>query len=153
MTERTRRSPPLPPGWFIRLAWKVHRAIYRLSGGRSGLWQPKPARWGTMCLETVGRRTGKHRRVILAYFVDGTDLVTLAMNGWAEPEPAWWLNLQAHPDAIVELKNGRRAVRGRGASGQERDRLWNRWQEMGEDVEGYATRRSKPTVVVVLEPR
>ena len=152
MTERTRRSPPLPPRWFIRLAWMVHRAIYRLSGGRRGLWQPKPNRWGTMCLETVGRRTGKHRRVILAYFEDGTDLVTLAMNGWAEPEPAWWLNLQAHPDTIVELKNGSRAVRGRRAVGQERDR-WSRWQEMGDHVEGYATRRSGPTAVVVLEPR
>jgi deazaflavin-dependent oxidoreductase (nitroreductase family) len=143
----------LPPRWFIRLAWMVHRAIYRLSGGRRGLWQPKPNRWGTMCLETVGRRTGKHRRVILAYFEDGTDLVTLAMNGWAEPEPAWWLNLQAHPDTIVELKNGSRAVRGRRAVGQERDRLWSRWQEMGDHVEGYATRRSGPTAVVVLEPR
>ena len=28
------------------------------------------------------------------------------MNGWADPEPAWWLNLLAHPDATVDLVDG-----------------------------------------------
>ena len=51
---------------------------------------------------------------------DGPNLVTMAMNGWAEPEPAWWLNRQAHPDATVALKTGTRAVHGRAAEGQER---------------------------------
>ena len=40
---------------------------------------------------------------ILGYFEDGPNLVTLAMNGWGAPEPAWWLNLQARPDTVVEL--------------------------------------------------
>ena len=39
----------------------------------------------------------------------GPNLVTMAMNGWADPEPAWWLNLQAHPDATVDLVDGSRA--------------------------------------------
>jgi deazaflavin-dependent oxidoreductase (nitroreductase family) len=106
-----------------------------------------------MRLTTLGRRTGKERSAILAYFEDGPNLVTLAMNGWAEAEPAWWLNLQAHPDASVNLKDGRRAVRGRAAVGDERARLWARWRELGDDVDGYATRRSRQTEVVVLEPR
>jgi hypothetical protein len=63
-----------------------------------------------------------------------------------------WLNLQAHPDATVELKNGSRSVRARAAQGDERARLWARWTEFGDDVDGYATRRSKQTAVVVLEP-
>ena len=77
----------------------------------------------------------------------------MAMNGWMEPEPAWWLNLQANPDVTVELKTGTRAVRGRAAVGEERDRLWARWPEFGDDVDGYATRRPTETAVVVLEPR
>jgi hypothetical protein len=59
-----------------------------------------------MQLTTIGRRTGKERNAILGYYEDGPNLVTMAMNGWAEPEPAWWLNLQAHPDATVERKTG-----------------------------------------------
>ena len=77
-----------------------------------------------MRLTTVGRRSGQPRVAIVGYYEDGPNLVTLAMNGWAEAEPAWWLNLQAQPDTTVELKDGPRAVRGRAADGEERDRLW-----------------------------
>jgi deazaflavin-dependent oxidoreductase (nitroreductase family) len=108
-----------------------------------------------MRLTTVGRRTGKSRSVILGYYEDGTNLVTLAMNGWGSPEPAWWLNLQANPDTTVELKTGSRHVRARIAVGEERDRLWARWrgQGHGDGLDGYATRRAGETAVVVLEPQ
>jgi deazaflavin-dependent oxidoreductase (nitroreductase family) len=127
--------------------------MYRLSRGRFGLWRPKPGRWGALRLHTTGRRSGRPRTAILGYFEDGPNYVTLAMNGWAAPEPAWWLNLQAHPDATVDLSDGsRRAVRGRAAVGEERERLRARWRELGDDVDGYATRRPSQTAVVVLEP-
>ena len=43
-----------------------------------------------MRLVTVGRRTGKEREAIVAYFEDGSNIVTMAMNGWAKGRPAWW---------------------------------------------------------------
>jgi deazaflavin-dependent oxidoreductase (nitroreductase family) len=152
MTE-TEKAAPLPPRFVIRVAWVAHRAIHRITGGRRGLWTDKPGRWGTMRLTTVGRRTGKERSAILGYFEDGPNLVTMAMNGWASPEPAWWLNLQAKPDTVVELKDGVRAVRGRAATGEERDRLWARWREYDKGLDGWAKRRKGETAVVVLEPR
>ena len=107
-----------------------------------------------MRLTTVGRRSGKKRSVILGYYEDGPNLVTMAMNGWKDAEPAWWLNLQARPDATVELTDGTRAIHGRrAAQGEEHERLWGRWREMGDDVDGYATRRPSGTAVIVLEPR
>jgi deazaflavin-dependent oxidoreductase (nitroreductase family) len=127
--------------------------MYRLSRGRFGLWRPTPGRWGALRLHTTGRRSGRSRTAILGYFEDGPNYVTLAMNGWAAPEPGWWLNLQAHPDATVDLADGlRRPVRGRAAVGEERERLWARWREQGDDVDGYASRRATATAVVVLEP-
>jgi deazaflavin-dependent oxidoreductase (nitroreductase family) len=91
---------------------------------------------------------------ILGYYEDGPNLVTLAMNGWAKPEPAWWLNLQAHPEATITLKNGTREVVSRAATGDERARLWARWREFGdEEIDGYATRRPQGTAVIILEPR
>ena len=66
-----------------------------------------------MRLKTIGRRTGKERHAILGYFEDGPNLVTMAMNGWGDPEPAWWLNLQAQPETTVELKDGPRRPRPR----------------------------------------
>ena len=142
----------LPPRWFIGLAWRFHRAIHRITGGRRGLWVAKPGKWGTMKLTTVGRKTGRTREAILGYYEDGPNLVTMAMNGWGAAEPAWWLNLQAQPHAEVELKGSRRAVRGRAAVGEERDRLWARFREFGDNPDDYAARRPGRTEVVVLEP-
>jgi F420H(2)-dependent quinone reductase len=151
--EHEARTPWLPPRWFIRLAWSVHRGVYRVGGRRVGLWRPRANGWGAMRLTTTGRRTGRPRSVILGYFEDGPNLVSLAMNGWGEAEPAWWLNLQAHPDAAVDLVGGRRLVRGHAATGDERSRLWARWGEIDKKLEAYAARRSSETAVVVLEPR
>ena len=74
------------------------------------------------------------------------------MNGWGAAEPAWWLNLQAHPEATIQLKNGERGVRARAAVREERQRLWKRWYEFGDDVDAYAALRPTETAVVVLEP-
>jgi F420H(2)-dependent quinone reductase len=150
------RRPFLPPRWVVRSAWVIHRAIHRFTGGRLGLWQPKPGKWGTMRLRTVGRQSGKERKAILGYFEDGPNLVTLAMNGWASAEPAWWLNLQARPETMVVLPDGPRAVRARVATGAERERLWSRFRDFpgwGDDIDALAARRSMETAVVVLEPR
>lgn len=151
--SESKRNPWLPPRWFIRLAWHTHRAIYRLTGGRLGLWRPKPDGWGTLRLTTIGRRTGEERSVMVGYFEDGPNLVTMAMNGWGEGEPAWWLNLQAHPEARVDLADGKRLVTGRRAEGEERERLWQRWREIDKNLDGYAARRPNQTAVVILEPR
>jgi hypothetical protein len=82
------KSSRVPPRWFIRGAWLVHRAAYRLTRGRFGLRPPKPTDWGMLRLHTLGRRSGRPRFAILGFFEDGPNLVTLAMNGWAAPEPA-----------------------------------------------------------------
>ena len=153
MSTAEPRRPSLPPRVIIRAAWLAHRAMFRITGGRRGLWRPRPDRWGTMLLRSVGRKSGYEREAILGYFEDGGNLVTLAMNGWAAAEPAWWLNLQARPEATVILKGEERAVRARAAVGEERQRLWAHWQELGDDVDGYAVRRPGETAVVVLEPR
>jgi deazaflavin-dependent oxidoreductase (nitroreductase family) len=127
--------------------------VYRLTRGRVGLWRPKPGKWGAARLTTVGRKTGFERSVMIGYFVDGANLVTMAMNGWGPEEPAWWLNLQAEPKARVDLPDGPRLVTGHAAAGDERARLWKRWQEIDKDLEEYAARRPMETAVVILEPR
>jgi deazaflavin-dependent oxidoreductase (nitroreductase family) len=108
-----------------------------------------------MRLTTVGRRSGQARKAILGFFEEGPNLVTMAMNGWGEPEPAWWLNLQAHPDTIVELPGGTRAVHGRAATPDERPVLWARWAEYDGEAKlnAWAARRRGETAVVILEPR
>jgi hypothetical protein len=92
--------------------------------------------------------------VIIGYYEDGPNLVAIAMNGWGAGEPAWWLNLQARPEATVELAGRvRRDVIGRAAVGGERARLWKLWQDQDPRVDDFAARRPGETAVVVLEPR
>lgn len=152
MASESAKKARVPPRWFVLLAWYTHRGLYRITRGRVGLWRPKPGRWGTLRLTTVGRRSGEERSVMLGYFEDGPNLVTLAMNGWSDGEPAWWLNLQAHPEARVEVAGGDHAVMGRAADGEERARLWARWGEIDTNLDGLAALRSTETAVVVLAP-
>jgi deazaflavin-dependent oxidoreductase (nitroreductase family) len=153
-TAQAKPAPRLPPRWFIRTAWVLHRAALRITGRRFGLRTATTDRAGYLQLATVGRRTGRERSCIVAYVEDGPNLVTLAMNGWGEAAPAWWLNLEANPDANVHLPDGPLAVRARVADDEERSRLWpmldgGPWGDIG----GYAARRSRETPVVILEPR
>jgi len=154
MTAARVQPVRVPPRSLVRTAWMLHRAILRFSGGRVGLRPPKAGEaFGMLRLTTLGRRSGQPRVAIVGYLEDGPNLVTLAMNGWAEAEPAWWLNLQAQPDTVVELKDGPRPVRGRAAEGAERDRLWARWGDLSDRYDAWAAMRSGKTAVVVLEPR
>jgi len=151
-----RQSPRTPPRVVVRTFWVLHRAAYRLSGGRVGLSRPEAGtRFGMLRLTTVGRRSGQQRVAIVGYYEDGPNLVTLAMNGWGQKEPAWWLNLRTQPESTVGLPGGSRAIRARAAVGAEREQLWARFGDYpgwGDDIDGLATRRASETAVVVLEP-
>ena len=151
----TERSRPAPR-FLLRIFWAIHRTIYRGTGGRIGLSAPEAGkRFGMLRLTTVGRRSGRRRQAMVGYFPDGQNLVTLAMNGWGEAEPAWWLNLLAQAEATVDLPNEERRVRAREAVGAERDRLWIAFRDYPGwgDIEALAGQRSRSTAVVVLEPR
>ncbi len=154
-TSATASKPPAVPRWLVRTIWVVHRTIYSITGGRFGLRPSTDTQWGMLRLTSVGRRTSKARVAIVGYIVDGPNLVVPAMNGWADPEPAWWLNLQADPNAVVELPEGRREVAARAAVGDDRDRLWARFLDLRSSAftDASAALRSRETAIVVLEPR
>jgi len=161
MADDTRiSSEPRPrqriPALVIRTIWMTHRALYRVSGGRVGLRTATSSRWGMLRLRTIGRRSGQERIAIVGFIEDGPNLVTPAMNGWLEPEPAWWLNLQANPNATVELPDGTtRQVMARRAAGEERRRLWQALVDLATSAftEASAEMRSVETAIVVFEPR
>ena len=157
MTAITHEGARRPPRALVRTFWMLHRTAYRVTGGRFGLTRAEAGtRFGMMQLTTVGRRSGQTRSTMIGYYPDGANLVTLAMNGWADAEPAWWLNLQARPETTVTLPSGRRAVRARAATGAERDHLWTKFREYpgwGDDIDALAAQRPRETAVVVFEPR
>jgi F420H(2)-dependent quinone reductase len=141
-----------PPRWLYEVGWALHRALFAASGGRLGTARASHVRLGTLFLTTVGRRSGQPRRNGLYYLEDGLNLVVVASNAGSAHDPAWWLNLQARPDAQAQLGPERRPVRARRAEGEERVRLWRRLTASHPEFAVYQAEVAREIPVVVLEP-
>ena len=128
----------------------LHRGLYRLTRGRL---LGKIGGLGVLLLTTRGRRTGKVRTIPLLYVDDAGDYVLIASNGGAELHPAWYLNLQAQPDATVEIDGRKVPVRASDViDPADRERLWKRANEGYSGYDGYATKTDRTIPVVRLHP-
>jgi len=89
---------------------------------------------------------------MLFYLPVGEGYAVVASNAGATYPPAWWLNLQAHPDGLVDVPGRSLAVRARQAAGTERDDLWRRFVERLDGYERYAQSAEREIPIVILEP-
>jgi deazaflavin-dependent oxidoreductase (nitroreductase family) len=135
--------------WLIALITALHRFVYQRSGGRIGGRLPGQR---FLLLTTTGRRTGRERTMPLLYIPDGRGFVVVGSNGGDDRPPAWWLNLQAHPSARVQVDRQHHPVRARQARGAELDALWARLEESYRYYADYRRRTAREIPVVVLEP-
>jgi deazaflavin-dependent oxidoreductase (nitroreductase family) len=141
------------PRWVLGIGWAVHKGLMRVSGGRIGTERARSNQPGTLFLRTTGRTTGKVRRNGLFYLdVDG-GFVVVASNAGLDTDPSWWRNLEAAPDAIVELAGREYPVRAREAHGAERDRLYARFEAAAGQYRAYRERTTRTIPVIVLESR
>jgi deazaflavin-dependent oxidoreductase (nitroreductase family) len=105
-----------------------------------------------LLLTTLGRRTGHQTTVPLIYGLDGAKLVVVASKGGAPDHPGWFKNLAQTPEVAVQIKGDRFGARARAAEGEERERLWERMNEIWPHYDEYATRTEREIPVVVLDP-
>jgi deazaflavin-dependent oxidoreductase (nitroreductase family) len=150
----TSLARPPEPGSRRFAAWNrftgLNATIYRATGGRLlGSFDGNPV----LLLHHVGRRSGEPRVTPLLYLGDGEDLVIVGSMGGTPRHPAWVHNLQARPDAEVEVGRERRAVRARVAEGPDRERLWPRLVERYPAFRAYQARTDREIPVVILSPR
>jgi deazaflavin-dependent oxidoreductase (nitroreductase family) len=141
------------PRWVLRIGWAVHRALHRVTGGRIGTEPATPTQLGTLFLLTTGSKTGQPRRNGLFYLPEGDAFVVVASNAGLDEDPAWWRNLQAMPEAIVELGGREYPVRAREAVGEERDRLYARFEAAADQYRVYRETVTRAIPVIVLERR
>jgi deazaflavin-dependent oxidoreductase (nitroreductase family) len=140
------------PRPVLRLVWAAHKALDRLSGGRLSTIRPTDRRVGTLFLTTIGRRSGQPRRNAIYFIEDGSSFVVVASNAGADADPAWWRNLQATPEATVELGRQVIRVRARVATEAERERLWPELVRRHATFADYVRATSRPIPVVILAP-
>jgi deazaflavin-dependent oxidoreductase (nitroreductase family) len=134
-----------PVGWVSR-----HIRSYVDTGGRVG-----HRRWGVtnLLLTTRGRRTGLLRRTALIYGRAAAAYVVVASGAGEPRHPAWYLNLCASPDVVVQVGADVFPARARTAEGEERARLWRMMVARWPDYRRYQYRSGRTLPVVVLEPQ
>jgi deazaflavin-dependent oxidoreductase (nitroreductase family) len=128
-----------------------HVRVYRETGGERGYhW-----RNGTtiLLLTTKGRSSGQERTTPLIHRVDGDRWVVVASKGGAPDHPGWFQNLQADPEATIQVKAERIPVRASVAEGEERDRLWTAMTEVWPDYDSYQQKTDRQILVVVFSRR
>ena len=133
----------------VRALSSLNRFLYRATGGLVG---GKFGRVRILLLTTTGRRTGRRRTKPLLYVRDGERLALAASYGGRPYHPAWYLNLQAEPNAEVQLGRERRSVRARDATPEERDRLWPQFVSTYPKYELYRRSTDRRIPIVILEP-
>ncbi len=134
---------------FTRMA-SANVWVYRRTGGKVG---GKLDGTPLLLLHHVGRRSGVARVMPLVYLPHGDDLVIVASMGGAPKSPAWFHNLKAAPDTMVEVGRERRSVRARVVEPDEKATLWPRLVEQYPPFAGYQKHTERDIPVVVLERR
>jgi deazaflavin-dependent oxidoreductase (nitroreductase family) len=131
----------------------VHTFLYRRTGGRLG--HTVPGVGGKMLLlDHVGAKSGVKRTSPLLYFADGEDVVVVASKGGFPKHPAWYHNLMANPDTMVQLGTEHRSVHARTANAEERERLWPVVVQKYHGYADYQARsKGREIPLVILEPR
>jgi deazaflavin-dependent oxidoreductase (nitroreductase family) len=140
--------------WLSVRVTRAHAALLRRTRGRffgrNLLFAPRQR---VCAMTTTGRRSGEARTTAMGYLCDGDNVVVVASNSGLDRPPAWWLNLQAKPEAEIDFAGERRAVRARVASPEEHERMWPRFVEQFPGFEGYRSYTTREIPLVVLERR
>ena len=140
------RSWPL-----LRRLMGAHTVVYRATRGIVG--HRLPGTPPMLLLDHVGAKSGRRRTSPLVYIRDGDDVVIVASKGGHPKHPAWFHNLKANPDTLVQIGAEHRPVRARVATAAERPRLWDAAVRTYDGYRGYQQRTEREIPLVVLERR
>ena len=141
--------PADSPFWkAFEVLTSVNTKLFRLTDGRIGGSFGKAK---ILLLHHKGAKSGKERVSPLLYLRDGDRLVIVASKGGTNKHPAWFHNLMANPDTLVELPREKRKVHARKATDEERAELWPRLVDMYGQYEDYQSYTDRKITLVVLE--
>lgn len=128
---------------------KAHRAIYEWSGGRIG---SRLLGIDMVLMYTVGRKSGRvHAAPVACYRMDDQGVWVHATNNGLDAPPAWWLNLQAHPEIDIRLGRDRYRVRAEETHDPATyARVWSHMTRIQPRVAAYPQQTARHIPVVLL---
>ena len=127
-----------------------HVRVYRDTGGEHGYnWR------GTtiLLLTTTGRASGQERTTPLIHRTDDDRWIVVASKGGAPDHPDWYKNLEANPEATIQVRDERIPVRASTVGREERDRLWKLMTEAWPAYDQYQQKTHREIPVVAFERR
>jgi deazaflavin-dependent oxidoreductase (nitroreductase family) len=134
---------------LIRLLTRLHRWLYRLTGGFvGGLLSGAPQ----LLLTTIGRKSGRRFTTPLLCLPDGPNLIVVASYGGHAVAPQWALNLMANPQAWVQLGSHHWAVHAELADEPLRERMWPVFCRYHPGYLTYQARTDRQIPLLVLKP-
>lgn len=109
-------------------------------------------------VHSTGAKSGEERIHPVLALRDGDGWLIAASKGGAPEHPAWFHNLVAHPDAVIESPDQRGGidtvpVRASALAGEERDAAWARFLDRSPAFSQYEARAGRVIPVVRLAPR
>jgi deazaflavin-dependent oxidoreductase (nitroreductase family) len=135
--------------FIFRLFLKLQIALFRLTNGALGAsMRGMPV----LLLTTIGRKTGRVRTTPVMYIRDGEDYVITASNSGSDRAPAWFHNLKASPQVVIEVPGKRLEAVASPAKPEEQERLWPQLVAKAPFFDGYRKRTSRFIPMVVLQP-
>lgn len=139
---------------------KVHRSLYRATGGIIGSILPqfedgddgvRLRKLTVLLLTTTGRKSAARRTAPLPCFVyEGRTFVVASFAG-SDEQPAWYLNLVARPEVEVQLGLRKSRCRAVTLEGTERARIWEKLAADWPRYRAYqnGTRREIPVIELI----
>jgi deazaflavin-dependent oxidoreductase (nitroreductase family) len=128
----------------------LHRELFRRTGGKIG---GQVGKLTMMMLTTTGRKSGQPRTTPLNCTTDGDRYLAVASYGGDDRDPQWFKNLQANPDATIQVGGDTIAVRASVATPEEKKTLWPKVVAAYKGYENYQRKTERDIPVVILTPQ
>jgi deazaflavin-dependent oxidoreductase (nitroreductase family) len=132
---------------FSKAVTAVHTQLYRRTGGKVG---GKIGASTMGLLTTTGRTSGQPRTTPLNCIADGERYLLVASYGGDDRDPQWFKNLQANPEATLQIGAETFGVRATAATAEEKKDLWPKVVAVYKGYEGYQRKTERDIPVVVL---
>lgn len=129
---------------------KAHAWLVRRTGGKIG---GRAFGAEILVLRTTGRRSGQQRDSPMFYLPHSAGFAVVASNAASQRPPAWWLNLQADPQAEALVRGATHPVTARAATEEEIAELWPAFVKLYSGYDHYKSIATRELPVVVLDPR
>ena len=120
---------------------------FRANGGRVAQFDGRPL----LLLHHKGAKSGTERVNPLVFLPVGDAFAVFGSKAGADTNPAWYHNLQAHPDTTIEVGTETIPVHARVAQGDERTRIWEEQKRENSNFAEYEKLTTRPIPVVILE--